>query len=716
MSNRYAFINDLELLKAKKPRRQLKAQAPDSKNFLTGNVNLKRLANFGLSILQYLPDFERLAYAAKMRCKAGDTTAPGLNFGAGSEEDTIYVTPEWYNDFTRYGISTAEDITTYNPALAGLTDANHNGIYDNYDTVVWAQSRGFGDDWRGSTWIHGKVHTTDQFDGADGTAGQDIGARFANIDFLSNDGNFIHTKGSTAVDDPTAAALADQSYFLCPTEYDQSFNFMGPLGMSWEEIQGVTGGQSFYNIVMSGSYTSMTPRQATALVAYMFENRERAWQAFSEVLGPVQNTRNDQAMMNYIDEFIAESNPYANAHALTLFPLFLYFQHAAENRLTTFFKEHIGTGYDGYEGEGYDASLFSRQKTWEFVNWLGRSTFNNNGTQLDEQPLGKLYEYRNSLGYDPDRTMAEQNPQVIAVNTLIEKWFGATKVENRRPMWAGYNRLADGTDNGEYTMPGSTRGAGWFGVSSTDVWVNNGSDWVERTVSRAYVAQPTYPSCNWDRKWGGDLYVDVGGTVMKVASDCPGWADIMSSLTGVTHSRINPFINGQGHPNYAVAQVQGLSINSIMSGVEFNNNWVVHAMGMMMKYGVGQENAQMMARMAHEREISRQYKDDTQDYSERIEELAHEKSLDERIALKKMAEAKAKLKKPPQNNRPRGSNGANRTSSGGTRQAQPQQEYFQGSKEFAKALNKMSMSILNGSKKRKELLDKLRNNDEPKKK
>jgi hypothetical protein len=665
-------------------------------------------------MLPFLPDFERLAYAGEMCCPAGETTAPTLNFGREASQQSISVTSEWYDSFTRYGIPVSEDITTYNPALAGLRDENGNGLYDNYDTMIWAQNRDLGDAWRGSTWIDGKVHTTSQFDGSGGNAGQgsDI-RRLKNMDFMSNDGNYIHTKGGTAVDDPVAAAIADQSYFLRRSEYEQSFDFMGPLGMSWEEIQGVTGGESFYNIVMSGSYADMTPRQATMLVGLMLEMRERAWQGYAEVLGPVQDTRNDLAMMPYIDEFIKESNPYVNANEISFFSLFLYWQHATENRLTTFFKEHIGNGYEGYEGEGYDASLLSRLRTWDFVNCLGRSTYNNNGTQLDDEPLGKLYEYRNSLGYDPDRTMAEQNPRVIAVNTLIEKWFGATKVENGRPLWAGYNRLNDGTGNGEYIRPESTSGVGWFGVPATDVWVNNGSDWVERTVSRAYVAQPTYPSCNWDRKWGGDLYVDVGGTAMKVSSDCAGWADIMNALSGETHSWINPQITGQVHPNYAVAQTQRLSLNLITTGVEFNHNWVVHAMGMLQKYGVGQLNVKMMERAAQGRRISQEYKEDSQDYAERVDELINEKIQEQKIVAKKMAEAKARMRKQPQSGRaPKRGRNVSFHSNG----PQAQREYYQGSKEFTTALNKFALNSSSRSKNLKELLAKLRNNDEPKKK
>lgn len=704
MFNRYSSVNDLALLK--KPRKGIVPQGPDLSNFITGDADLKKLADFGLEMMKFLPKFEQLIYAGKMN-------GIDVTFTHGPEDDEAQVSQEWWDAFNEFNITDGEidsdsrfacfrELRDDHGAVTRtrLTDLNGDGHITNADTIIWHENNGGADgmaDWR-QDWVAGQHHRVDRFgpfgseDGS-GFAGGGMGAQFKNIDFVAEGSEWNHIKQKNGKEDGQGLALADQSYFLSRSEYNTDFDFLGAIGKTWGDVKTLLethpalAGKSFYEIAMdpAKSYQSLTAEQATLLVAAMYESRERAWQCMTEMVCPVDLTRSDRDTINYIDHesLLTKVNSYTNSHELALFPLFLYMQHSFQNQVTTFY-------YDRSKGDAYTLSALDDARFTDFTNWT----------------RGKVNEYKGSLS----------GAAQTAVQGLYDKWFGAADVENGRPIWAEKRDITDGYDRVD------VRGQGLIAYDS-----DTGSAY---TVS--YIRKPIveHASLGWDRKWNDEeiTFEDSGGNAHvqrwhgRPAYEVTAWTSLHNPSYG-SQSRFNSNWAG-GHANYDASQFYGLNYNSVVMGSAFANNWVVHAVGMYLKRGEGMDIMHVMEKVSKRRVVAAGFKKDMTDYIERKEELEDEKALEEKIAIQaqmraQMEKKKANLKAAARNyNRvgngrnnttPPPRNNQNRTggqNAGGAARSREEKQAFQ------KGLQEYNQRILAASAKRKSWLQKTKQDNQ----
>jgi hypothetical protein len=681
MSNKYAYINDLTLLR--KPHKRILPPGPDLANFVTGDANLKKFANFGLEMMKFLPKLEQLIYAGKMLPQG---TEAGHLFSCGGND--AKVSQEWWDAFNEFEITDADidsgesfecfrykefrdERGTLTGTRSRLTDLNGDTKITNADTIIWHENNGGVNgwtDWR-QDWVAGMHHRTDRFgpfgseDGS-GFAGGGMGAQFKNIDFVAEASEWNHIRQKNGEED-TSGLTDDISYFLSPSEFND-FNLLGAMGKTWDDVKTLLethpalAGKSYYQIAMDPSIrtgpTALNSEEATLLVAAMYESRERAWACMTEAFGPVNKTRNDADMIDYINKhsLLTEVNAYSNSHALALFPLFLYMQHSFQNQVYMYYNDHA-------DRDAYTYSPLDQKGFLDFTNWAE----------------SKMDAY-SGRGRD-------------AVQTLKGKWIGAAEVENGRPIWAGYTDKTDGGDwvnVNNFTLPN--------GLEVDEIWSPNVTD----------------ASYGWDRKWGDESiqFKDNHGTETtqewsgQDANGVRSWIALNNALYG-SQSRLNPNWPA-GHANYAPAQFYGLNYNSVVMGPAFATNWIVHALGMYLKKGEGLDIVKVMEICSKKREIAVEFKRDLKDYQTRKQEIEDEKAEDERIAMKAILRAQMERKRMEQISsvrrpKPRGKPGPSPAGGEVARTAQEK-------KDFQKALQKYGQRILKASAKTRAWLNKIK--------
>ena len=723
----YDYINSSIMLKRLKPRKGIVPQGPDLSHFLTGDDQLALLANFGLEMRKFLPDFEQMVYSGDMIAKEGEGQL--IEHGIMKDERgnilrnpdgtprkyETWVTNEWWQALNEYGLTT-EEARAY-AALAGLSDfddRDEDGRITNADTIVWADDPegfdGFGD-FRGDEldndntqerdlseskqkrWIAGQHHRTGRFtpfgSEADvGMAGASLLKGFKNVKKTVDAADWSHiTTKSGASASPE---VAEQSYFLQSSAYNPDFNFLTAIGSSWEEVTalfesgGPLAGKSFYQIVMDRSYTELSQKQATLLIAAMYESRERGWACMAEVFGDITESRSDADMIASIDGFFSEHNAYNDHHALSLFPLFLYMQHSYTNQLTMF--------YEKGNNQGYNASVLDEERFYEFSCWAGTRAYQ--GADDADEQTNILYQYRDTLG----ARYGEDSAQYRAVIDLIDRWFGAANVENGRPIYEKYGDRTDGgrwVDIDDYTLTArSARGAARGTVVS---WV-----WQPEVTDASY---------GWDRKWSNsnlyystdrpaDLSARGDATYLQPNNNGPSTAGLMVHDWTMVHqrlygdqSKLNPLFYGAVHPNYIASQFAGLSYTQVVSGPVFASNWAVHAVGMFLKWGEGLDIVSIAERAAKKRETRAVYKARKTDYDERMQEVLDEEALEEKLAIKAIMQARVERQKDEQK----------------ATQRQKSNDAKMGSREYEQSMQKLRQRLLRASGKHKAWLKKTKN-------
>ncbi|MFH1683440.1 MAG: hypothetical protein ABIA67_01010 [Candidatus Margulisiibacteriota bacterium] len=650
--NKYSHIRSLSLLKATRPRKNLIPQLPDLYNFITNSTNLKRQMNWGMEMMKFLPKLEQIMYQKNIYRDEGEADTVTFSHSDGNTT----VTREWWEAFTEYDADLADiqalfatfdlnndgSVDGTDEAIANdLEDNDGDGRITNSDTISWVEDNGIESNgwtaWRDDdVWIAGQHHRTGAFTSESAMAGQGHGESFRNLDFVAeaSEWNHIGVKDNPDIKDTSADFVADQAYFVG--------GILSDLGFTWSDVTNLLethpslAGKSYYQIVMDGSYRDLNSTEAPKLMAAMYESRERAWAMMSEVFGPVDLSRNDQEMMQYIRNFINSSNPYVNHHAISAFPFFLEIQHSVQNRITTFFEEG--------EGQGFESSGLDRQRFWAFSQWTGRAGFDAVYDPDNELTNEDINESEDSYGalYDERKKYGSESTQYAAVDNLINAWFGATKPENGRPIWGDYLTDAENHSNEEDGVTGT-----WVTIPSTSVNSSAGGSWHTHNTTRAFVADIEHPAYAWDKKWGSYVYVKDGSDIGRLDTSHAGWADVMNELWshGYIDSHINPAITDMPHPNYAVAQFHMLSYNTQTGGEIFANNWMVYANGMLMKWGQQLDMVKVMEKSSANRVASAEYKQDKLDYSDQNDDLQYEEAMDEKVAMQAAAKALGEEKK-----------------------------------------------------------------------
>jgi len=709
--NKYAFTSDDPTL-VRKPFKKIVPKGPDLANFATHNANFKKLANFGLEMMKFLPQYEQMIYEGKKSAQAGDEGTVSFEHGldpATGKPYVTYVTKEYWEAFNEY------DAKTINPGLllnldgddktpgTGLVDLTGDGRVTNIDSLKAWEAKNPGQDgyttWR-SGWVSGMHHRAGSFgnfteDPETGMAGAGTGGAFRNIDFEVSADEWNHIKYTKSEKyDPTA--IEDKAYY--------ANDLLAASGKSWEDVKNLINnkfpGQSYYQIVMNGSYASLSSDEAFLLTAAMYESRERAWAMMTEVVGPVTETRDDAKMMAHIDAFMKTTNPYLDGHSMALFPFFFYIQHSFTNQLTMF--------YEKGDNNGYNMSDLDRSQFWKFSQWLGRNTFNHTGIKRegDGYKCADDFDYQGGVLYDLWVSLDQQssaandkNATIIArrdaVGNLINKWFGATEAADK-PRWEEYLDTANGGN--------------WVGVNSGAVWAwDSGAGWSWKTPTSVYKPNIAAASYSWDRKWTGveareRIKIKFGNNqdaVTDYMGGNPGWIKLFNIAYGDTN-RLNDAYTGQSHANYAGAQFENLSFNETLMGQAFNSNWVVHAVGTFYKKGVGQDLISVMQRCAAKRVAVAEFKQDMNDYIVKLQELA-EKQVQEAKAAN-LAKQRRKALEKQSMNKPAAKSSSQQNSASKSKE----KEYKIGSKEYQQRLVKYSQRLLQGNAKRKQLLKNMR--------
>jgi hypothetical protein len=344
-------------------------------------------------------------------------------------------------------------------------------------------------------------------------------------------------------------------------------------------------------------------------------------------------------------------------------------------------------------GDGYQNSLLGKTAFYDFAEWMGRETYNeehevyesdNVDRDNDGKITGKLFDFRDSIADEVKQGK---------IDNFIHNWFGATEDVNA-PRWEGYGDEI-GEDGSWQSVTGLT---GIFCKIGED---DEGHDILEYVTPTEAFIPTTNRAYAWDKKWDrNDIqihYAGGGDTVgyVKQFNRQTGWNALHNMISG--ESVINMNTTVPFHRNYAAAQLDGISANAVVAGSDFNQNWVVHALGMFTKNGQYMDMLQVMQKCGEARIAGNEFKQDKADYALRMEELEDEKVAEQRAEQRRLASIRQAL---------RGKKKSSSSQQTSTRSNRSSNEHYQGSPEYAKAMQKLRMRILKPSASRKAMLQK----------
>lgn len=652
---------------------------PDYADFNTNDRELNKMANFGLEMMKWVPKFQELYYGGKMIAQngeAGVNIKHGWDVTKGMDTQDTTVTQEYfdaYNQYTTAGLSSDQLKQIFG-------DEKYSGPADNYDSIhAYEQanaaqgnsSDGF-TDWR-NDYIAGVRHAQPDFGpGANGGStvegGEGILDDYKNLNHLvsASEWNHIDTPNQTTAD--PSDADDDQAYFINDD--------LTKLGLSWQNVQDtlkIFGSENFYDIVMTGGYAGLTSTQKICLTLAMKESRERIWAMESEVYGPLADTRNDSQMMAYVDNFVQAHNPYSNNHELGLFLNLFRIQHSVTNYMTGYWEGNETNWENGFgDADGHDFSLLDRYRfrqfstdmgSEDFQSWLGAKksyVYDPSTYRIDIADGGCLgvglyaarYDFSNKkfsteAAYE---SAAKTNPNDAncqkwnAVSNLIENWFGAYYPEYGKPVSDDVPDFALNSDgklaavnwpdqSGATTTPGR-----WVYVPGID-GITGGYDYVWEEPVSAYL------SLGYDRKYNEKwlrVAKDSKGTdVTGIDSwtDTQRWKEIVNKIS----SSYFDDSTDTSHPHYAATQFMGLNDSAMISGPAYNNNWIVHLVGLLWKEGQGKTINNIVWYGMQQRQNDRDFNSATDEYEELKDELTDEQKAIEKAAANKKAQMNKEL-------------------------------------------------------------------------
>ncbi len=434
LSNKYQSSTNLDYTRPHK--RYLPGQ-PDLSNFSTNSDELAKLTNFGLEMMKFLPKFEQLAYAGRNTPLRLDEPHANLQYKSLESDEIVdwAVTQEWLEAFKLYP----------------------DGDYDNQD-YAYEYGLQYDDE---NLWPSGMVHRQGAFGGfanrGSFAAGSGVGSNYKNLDFKAeaNEWNHIRqktkSKGANSGDtlpDNTAytgtmeavgnsLTYTDHGPYTAdgePPTNDNPLTQVNPYIedldqlISWQEVVNFTRDftyngehQSYYDIVMSGSYTSITDSaDAMKLLIAMYESRARAWEAMRVMFGPVMDTHDDGKMMTATDKFLSRVNENTNSHALGIAPFFLEIQHSFLNRLFSYYKGPAAEGMWGYDVSSRDRAEFTSFNQWSWEKYERYMDEN-----IEDTYQGAMGYFMRAWGNDArDETSAPSVPKSISSDTMNGNRFG----------------------------------------------------------------------------------------------------------------------------------------------------------------------------------------------------------------------------------------------------------------------------------------------------
>lgn len=732
--NKYQYVDDPILLT--KPRRAIIPSGANLSRFDSKSPTLTQDCNFALEMLKFLPKTEVMGYAGQELATPYSSGAVDLSHPWAPQDNDLWVTQDYYDAFNEYSVDpgTMIDInSTGDPTkYVAAQDENGDGKVTNSDIIKQYDDLNPGGDGL-STWfsvlVAGKHHRTGTFgpfgnDGNDGIAGDGMLTGFSNIDGLASScaDNWNHIGGVGGFDtqayNPTVNAALQAN------------------GLSWGDVEAMLRnnfpGKNYYEIVMDGNYKNLSAKDSFLLTCAMDESRYRAFKAMTDMFGSASDTRSDASMIASVNKYLGGLNTFSEHHSVSLIPFFMYIQHSFINQLTNFYGKGLkedNPDHGGGPGEGWSQSYLDEKNFSYFSYWMGRSSYDDNQERdlndrsykatddsLHQSLHGQLYAQRGQL------TGGSDDARVKATSDLIEEWFGATDPATANANINGPDKLAEPVYEG-YGDDQDWDNSNWQridlpngGFSNLRVWTDESKrqqcDGV--TITAIYVPNIAAASYGWDRKYNGnDIYCeDAQGKkywaeIQDEAEADNAWIKLHNAYST---SLMSPAITIH-HANYAASQFEGLTADDATSGALFNDNWVVHAIGMYYRQGTGLDLFQVVNKAMTRRQADVDYKTEVTDYTDRQQELMDEQYQDALIAAKAQARAAAERKKWLAKNSKK--SGSPKTHAASAPKAAPSSNSNSAAQKqaFGKALQSMSSKLYDGAAKRKALLKKNQDNN-----
>jgi hypothetical protein len=641
-----------------KPQKRIIPKLPHMDRFDPSTAELRKLGNFGMEFLKWIPKFEALYYA-------GRSTATPVDLEEGNYHkikhkkhgDAVYnmITNEYFDELQRYQVEDGEMDAVWGADAyyaprdnIGSIGAHEDDRYYNHDEVV----DGYGK-WR-DNWVAGQHHRSGEFGpGKEATSevwgGKNFLSGFKNARTMPNAWDWYHFDNMDTKKIDDRSGVGEQAYFI--QDKLQAF------GWSWDGLnewaaEKFGDNKNFYDIIMTyntaSSYESggnqLSAEESLKLTLLMIESRERLWFMQKTVFGDVTDTRNDAAMMPVVEAFVDRNVPNLNFISIALFMHIFRIQHSLTNSMTHFW----GTA-DGFQ-QGHPYAKLDIYRFKKFNMNMGiygfRRHLQDNGGKFselkynfdvgdDHKESGKLYDARELFSTDTQKE---------AVEDVIEEWFGALYPEYEKPVagdaWEFQVKEIDGEDK-LTKIYDSYKAEATDGVQGEWRSVPGGAD---TSKSKVFMVQHDYPTYGYDRKYNENKFVvsnsGWGGST-DVLDRNADWRLVHNHYRG--ESVIHEDASGS-HLNYTSEQCVGLSNSEFLQGPVYNDNWVIHLLGELHKNSLKKGFEKVVRYGMDMRQAKRDHNEAEEEYEEAKLRVAENQRRKAEVAAREKAKQRQNLK------------------------------------------------------------------------
>jgi hypothetical protein len=446
------------------------------------------------------------------------------------------------------------------------------------------------------------------------------------------------------------------------------------------------------------SYTVLTPREQTILIASMVESRNRVYKIATEVFGPVAATWDDQKMMANFDSWIAEHGKQGLSHGLNAFRMILETSHMMLNQIYQYSKTTEDDGYTMSILDRYAFKKFRQDSGMEYFNKFssyGDFDSNADGQHVASDTKGAIFGFIDSLypgtldnkdiraylcqplpaniGFSFDTPVgAMPDPPSAAsmsadklnflkgMKWLIEQWFGAsTWVRpnyNNMPKPVALAPKIEYWPNPSRASTDSRYPAGFnlYGYYEEDVRQENINGRSVLVPQMIYDPVNSSRSYGWDRvagsfNWHEDSFVD--SSHKTIASGTYEWFDIYNALRSKYGENNLGYISpnvpyydtmlNDGfdcHNTYARKQFSGLHQNEVLGRggnlIPYQNSWAVNLEGRLTMAGEKMDSIRMTIYNFLDKAATQRYKRADRKYQEDKEQQKNEEADDEKYSQK----------------------------------------------------------------------------------